>query len=296
MGIALALAAMLGFAANIVLTRYAVTRMPLEAGFFVVLATNIAFPGALCAIEFAARPTELALNWKGVGLFAVSGVIGTFMGRRFLFDAVRLLGPSRASVFHSSAPAFALFGAWLLAGERLGAYELVLCAVVWVGLWFTQPQAGTGGPALARDVWRKGMIAGLGAVAGFGFSNVLRGLAMREWSEALLGTVIATLAAVVLQVAVTRDWKRIAAHFRAADRTAIALYTGCGVATSLGSIFITLAMTHMEIGLAVLVVHTTPLVIFPVSVFVLGSRDELVPRTLFGAFLVLAGITLLAIR
>ena len=55
-------------------------------------------------------------------------------------------------------------------------------------------------------------------------------------------------------------------------------------------------MTRMEIGLAVLVVHTTPLVIFPVSVFVLGSRDELVPRTLFGAFLVLSGITLLAIR
>ena len=57
-----------------------------------------------------------------------------------------------------------------------------------------------------------------------------------------------------------------------------------------------LRLPHMEIGLAVLVVHTTPLVIFPVSVFVLGSRDELVPRTLFGAFLVLAGITLLAIR
>ena len=295
MGIALALAAMLGFAVNILLTRYAVARMPLEAGFFVVLATNVVFPGALCAVEFAARPTAFDWNWTGAGLFAVAGVVGTFMGRRFLFDAVRLLGPSRASVFHSSAPAFALLGAWLLAGERLGAYELTLCAVVWVGLWFTQPRAGTG-PALAREAWRKGMIAGLGAVAGFGFGNVLRGLAMREWSEALLGTVIATLAAVALQVVVTRNWARIAAQFRAADRTAIGLYVGCGVATSLGSIFVTLAMTHIEIGLAVLVVHTTPLVIFPVSVFVLGSREELVPRTLVGALLVLSGIALLAIR
>jgi drug/metabolite transporter (DMT)-like permease len=296
MGIALALAAMLGFAVNILLTRYAVARMPLEAGFFVVLATNIVFPGVLCGIEFAARPTAFSWNWTGTGFFAIAGLVGTFMGRRFLFDAVRLLGPSRASVFHSSAPAFALLGAWLLAGERLGAYELALCAVVWVGLWFTQPQAGIGGPALDREAWRKGMIAGLGAVAGFGFGNVLRGLAMREWSEALLGTVIATLAAVVLQVAVTRNWTKIAAQFRAADRTAIALYVGCGVATSLGSIFVTLAMTHMEIGLAVLVVHTTPLVIFPVSVFVLGSREELMPRTIFGALLVLCGITLLAIR
>ena len=48
-----------------------------------------------------------------------------------------------ASVFHSTAPAFALIGAWLLAGELLGPYEIALMAVVWVGLWLTQPRAGS---------------------------------------------------------------------------------------------------------------------------------------------------------
>jgi drug/metabolite transporter (DMT)-like permease len=296
MGVALALLAMFGFAANILITRYAVARMPVEAGFFVVLATNIVFPGTLFAVETAVRSAPFAWEWKGVGLFAIGGVVGTFLGRRLLFETVKLLGPSRASVFHSSAPAFALLGAWLLADERLGAYELALVAVVWIGLWFTQPRAGAASPALSREVLRRGMIAGVLTVAGFGFGNVLRGLAMREWSEALLGTVVSTVAAVACQVAVTRDWARIAAQFRAADRRAIALYVGCGVATSLGSIFVTLAMVHMEIALAVLIVHTTPLVIFPFSVFVLGSREELVPRTIFGAALVLAGIALLAIR
>ena len=295
MGVALALAAMLGFAVNILLTCYAVARMPVEAGFFVVLATNAVFPAALWAIELAVQPAPFVWNWKGAGLFAAAGVVGTFLGRRFLFDTVRLLGPSRASVFHSSAPAFALLGAWLLAGERLGVYELVLVAVVWIGLWLTQPAARAGAP-VATEVLRKGMIAGLLTVAGFGFGNVVRGLAMREWSEALLGTLLATLAACAFQIAATRDWARIRAQFRAADRAAIALYVGCGICTSLGSIFVTLAMTHMEIGLAVLVVHTTPLVIFPFSVFVLGSREELVPRTLLGALMVLSGIALLAIR
>lgn len=296
MGVTLALLAMLGFATNILLTRFAVARMPVEAGFLIVLATNIVFPAALFAIEMLVRSTPFVWDWKGVGLFAIGGVVGTFLGRRLLFDTVRLLGPSRASVFHSSAPAFALLGAWLLADERLGAYELALVAVVWVGLWFTQPRAGGSGPALPREVLRKGMIAGVLTVAGFGFGNVLRGLAMREWSEALLGTVVSTLAAVICQILVTRDWKRIGAQFRAADRRAVGLYVGCGLATSLGSIFVALAMLHMEIALAVLVVHTTPLVIFPVSVFVFGSREELVPRTIFGAVLVLVGITLLAIR
>jgi drug/metabolite transporter (DMT)-like permease len=295
MGIAFALLAMVCFAANIIITRFAVARMPVEAGFFVVLATNILFPAALFAVELGARQAPLFWNWKGAALFAVGGVIGTFLGRRFLFDAVRILGPSRASVFHSTAPAFALIGAWLLADEILGVYEIALMAMVWMGLWFTQPRAGSM-HALAPEALRMGFLAGLLTVAGFGFGNVLRGLAVRAWDEAVLGTVLSSVAAFLCQVVVTRHWDRVAAQLRAADRKALLLYVGCGVATSVGSIFVTLAMTRMEIALATLIVHTTPIVIFPVSVFLLRNREELTPRTVLGASLVLTGIALLAFR
>jgi len=297
MGTAFALLAMTCFASNILLTRYAVARLPVEAGFFIVLATNILFPALLFPAELAARAAPLSWSWKGAAVFALGGVIGTFLGRRFLFDTVRILGPARASVFHSTAPAFALLGAWLLAGERLGAYEIALMAVVWVGLWFTQPRAGSAGAsALTSAAVRRGLLAGLLTVAGFGFGNVLRGLAMRGWQEAVLGTVISSLAALACQLVATRDWIRIGMQLRGASRSAVVLYTGCGVTTSLGSIFVALAMNHMEIALAVLIVHTTPLVIFPVSVFVLKNREELNPRTLFGAGLVLSGIALLTLR
>lgn len=295
MGVGYALLAMVSFATNIVITRYAVARLPVEAGFFVVLSTNILFPAAIFAAELGLRAEPYAWHWPGAGLFAVSGLIGTFLGRRFLFDTVRILGPSRASVFHSTAPAFALIAAWLLAGEILGAYELALMAVVWLGLWLTQPRAGSL-QALPPEALKKGFAVGLLTVAGFGFGNVLRGLAMREWHEAALGTVIASLVAFAAQVAVTRNWPKIKAQLRGADRRALLLYTGCGIATSLGSIFVSLAMTKMEIALAVLVVHTTPLVIFPVSVFILKNREELNARTMLGAALVLAGIGFLLLR
>ncbi len=298
MGVALALVAMVFFASNILITRYAVARMPVDAGFFIVLATNILFPAVVFPFELAARAAPWSWDWKGAGLFVLGGVIGTFLGRRLLFDTVRLLGPSRASVFHSTAPAFALLGAWLLADERLGLYEIALMAVVWVGLWFTQPHSGAsaGSSRLSTANVRKGMLAGLFTVAGFGIGNVVRGLAMRGWEEAVLGTVIASAAAFACQVVATRDWGKVAAQLRRADRTALWLYVGCGVTTSLGSIFISLAMARMEIALAVLVVHTTPLLIFPVSVFILKNREELTQRTLLGAFLVLSGIALLAFR
>jgi len=295
MGIAYALLAMLAFATNIVITRYALARLPVESGFLVVLATNVLFPAALFAAELALRAAPYAWDWKGAGLFAIGGMIGTFLGRRFLFDTVKILGPSRASVFHSTAPAFALVAAWILAGEVLGGYEIALMAVVWLGLWFTQPRAGSR-HALAPQVLRRGLAVGLLTVAGFGFGNVLRGLAMREWSEAALGAVIASVAALGCQFAVTRNWAGVATQLRGAQVSALWLYIGCGIFTSLGSIFISLAMTQMEIALAVLVVHTTPLVIFPVSVFLLKNREELTPRTVLGAMLVLAGIAFLALR
>jgi drug/metabolite transporter (DMT)-like permease len=295
MGVTYALLAMLAFATNILITRFAVARLPVEAGFFIVLATNILFPAAIFLAELGLREAPWVWNWTGAWMFAVGGVIGTFLGRRFLFDAVKLLGPSRASVFHSTSPAFALVAAWLLAGEVLGATELALMAVVWVGLWLTQPRAGSL-HALSPDILRKGFIAGLLTVAGFGFGNVIRGIAMREWHEAALGTVIASVAAFACQVVVTRHWPRIAAQLRGADRTTILLYTGCGVFTSLGSIFVSIAMTKIEIALAVLVVHTTPIVIFPVSVWLLKNREELNLRTVLGAALVLAGIGFLAAR
>jgi drug/metabolite transporter (DMT)-like permease len=295
MGVTFALMAMLSFAANIMITRYAVARMPVEAGFFIVLATNILFPALLFPFELAARAAPWSWDWKGAGLFALGGIVGTFLGRRFLFDAVRILGPSRASVFHSTAPAFALVGAWLLADERLGWYEILLMAIVWLGLWFTQPRAGTVG-ALAPEAARRGYLVGIMTVAGFGLGNVLRGLAMRNWEEAVFGTVVSSIAALLCQVMATRDWPKIAAQFRAADRKALWLYVGCGVSTAFGSIFVALAMNYMEIALAVLIVHTTPLLIFPVSVFILKNKEELNARTVFGALTVLSGIALLAFR
>lgn len=298
MGVTFALFAMVFFASNILLTRYAVQRLPVEAGFLIVLATNVLFPLAVFPFELAAREPGFAWSWSGTGLFALGGVVGTFLGRRFLFDTVQLLGPARASVFHSTAPAFALVGAWLLADERLGWYEIGLMVVVWAGLWLTQPRAGKSAALRQVDAAtaRMGFIAGLLTVAGFGFGNVLRGLATRHWNEVVVGTVIASVAALLCQVVATRNWTRIRAQIAGADRGAWGLYIACGVTTSLGSIFVSAAMLKIEIALATLVVHTTPLVIFPVSVFILKNREELTGRTVTGALLVLAGIALLLFR
>ena len=298
MGVAYAILAMLSFASNILITRVALKRMSVDAGFPIVLAANVVLPGLLFALSEVERTAPFVWTWKGAGLFAIGGVVGTILGRRALFDAVKLLGAARASVFHSSAPAFAFLGAWLLAGETIGLRDIGLIVLVWVGLWLTQPPAGNrpGEEMFTPEMRRRGMIAGFIAVAGFGFGNVLRGLAVRSWDEVFFGTMLSSIAALTLQIIITRNWPKVLREWRIGGRTAIALYAACGTATGLGSIFVTYAMKNIPIGVAVLVVHTTPLVIFPVSVLVLKRREDLNARTLGGTGLVLAGVAALLLK
>ncbi len=297
MGVTFALLSMVCFASNILISRHAMARMPVDSGFFIVLGTNIVAGLVLFGAELMVRTTPFVFQWKESGLFIVGGTIGAFLGRRLLFDTVRLLGPARTSVFHSCAPVPTLVFAWVIVGETLGWYELALMAVVLAGLWITHPPQRDDTISRAdRATLRRGMVFGLLTITGFGASNALRGLAMRSWNEAIFGALLGGTAAFLMQVLITRDWGRIAEGFRKGGRAGVLLYFASGLATMGGAILIITAMNYMEIALATLITHTTPLVVFPVSLVLYRNREGLTPRTVAGVLLVLLGIALLALR
>ncbi len=297
MGIALALASMLCFAANIVVSRYAVTRMPVELGFLVVLAVNFLLGGALFGIDLLLRRAPFAIHWEQAGWFALAGIVGTYLGRRLLYDTIRVLGPARSSVFHSSSPVFTLIAAWVLVGEHLGGYQLGLMALVIGGLWTTQigARGGAARPPQGESL-RRGALYGVLTVSGFGVGNAIRGMAMRGWNEPVFGTLLGVSTAFLAQLLTTRNLPRKLAALRRADRAGLALYAASGVATILGQVFLLAAMRRMPIALAALVSMTTPLVIFPLSLFAFGNREGLTRYSALGAGMVLAGIALLALR
>ncbi|MGB5079276.1 MAG: DMT family transporter [Burkholderiales bacterium] len=298
MGITLALLAMLCFAANIFILRGAMARMAVESGFLVMLTVNVAFTAVVWGIELSLRSAPFAYQWEGAAWFLLSGVVGIYFGRRMLIDTIRTLGPARTSVLHSSSPVFTLIGAWVLVGERLGAYELALMVLVIVGLWVTQAPGG-GGLGESRpspDVLRRGAILGLLLVAAFGIGNAFRGVAIRSWHEAIFGTLFATGAAALCQAASIRDWPKVSADILRGDRRGLALFAASGIATACGSMLTTFAMGYVEIAIAALITFTTPIAVFPVSVFAFGNREGLNLRTAAGAAMVLAGIVLLALR
>ena len=297
MGIVFALLSMLCFAGNIFITRAAMSGMSANLGFPVVLAVNVIFAGLVFGIELLLTNTPFAFQWKAAGWFALSGVVGIYLGRRMLLDAVLILGPARASVLHTASPIVTMAAAWVLIGERLGLYELLLMGLVISGLLATQlPHASALPPSFDQATVRQAMTVSLLTVIGFGVGNAIRGMAMREWNEAAFGAALGSVAALLCQLATGGTLRQILEGLRKGDQKAIGLYAASGVATVSGTMFSAMAMNRIEIAVATVVTYTTPLVVFPVSAFLFKNREGLSLRTVAGAIIVLVGITLLAFR
>ena len=297
MGIVFALLSMLCFAANIFISRAAMSRMSPDIGFPVVLLVNIVFASLVFGAELLLTGAPFAFQARAAGWFVLSGVMGNYLGRRMLYDAVHVLGPARASLLHTTSPIVTLIAAWLLLGEALGVYELLLMALVIAGLMATQMQpAALSSPSRVRASVRKAMTLSALTVIGFGLAHALRGMAMREWNEAAFGAVLGAAAALLCQLATGTRVQATVAELRKGDQKAVRLYVASGVATVCGTMFSAMAMQRIEVAVATLVTHATPLVVFPVSVFVLKNREGLNAHTVAGALVVLLGITLLALR
>ena len=298
MGIVFALLSMLCFAGNMFVTRAAMSKLGANIGFPVVLAVNVLFAALVALVERQVTHAPLSFHWKGAAWFALSGVVGIYLGRRMLFDAVHRLGPARASVLHTASPVVTLIAAWFLVGERLGAYEFLLMALVMAGLLLTQlPSAGSA-PALDGDraAIRQALVLSLLTVVGFGVGNAIRGVAIRDWNEAALGAALGSGAALVCQLACESRMPALIQGLRQGDRSAIGLYALSGIATVSGTMFSAMAMHRMEIAIATVVTYTTPVVVFPVSALLYRNREAIRFRTVAGAAMVLVGIVMLAFR
>jgi drug/metabolite transporter (DMT)-like permease len=133
-------------------------------------------------------------------------------------------------------------------------------------------------------------------VIGFGVGHALRGMAMREWNEAAFGAALGSSAALVCQLATRSSVRTIVEELRKGDQKAFDLYVASGVATVTGTMSSAMAMQRIEIAIATLMTHATPLVVFPVSVFLYENREGLSFRTVAGAMVVVLDIALLAFR
>ncbi|MEO7456103.1 MAG: DMT family transporter [Gemmatimonadaceae bacterium] len=103
----------------------------------------ITMTGGVVPMLVAAAPSLLATNWGAVsmagwGAVAYSGLLALVVAYLFWYRGVRMLGPTRASMYSNLQPLFAIAAAWAFLGESPRALQLAGAACIVGGLLLTR--------------------------------------------------------------------------------------------------------------------------------------------------------------
>ncbi|QIN80021.1 EamA family transporter [Rubrobacter marinus] len=153
MGEVLAIAALVIYSCNIVVTKVASGRLDLNFGFLISVSMNVLFATVLFGGQLLIRQGDL--HWDGYGffLFVLAGIFSTYLGRWFFFDSIAKLGPAKASTFQTSNPLFTVIIAWLFLDESLSLLDIGAIATILFGLFLTSYVPG---PSPSRRQRRRG--------------------------------------------------------------------------------------------------------------------------------------------
>ncbi len=260
------------------------------AGLVVALA-QLAFGGG------AEPPTLRAVLW-----FAVAGIFSTYLGRWLVFKSIELMGPSRAAAVQCISPLIIAFFGWLLLGEVLATLGFVGMALGIVGLVTMtlggQPQlAGTPGrhPVRQGGFVFSSLLVGVGSAAAYSSSYVLRADAVREWNEPLLGSAIGALVGLATLLVASR--KQLGGYVREirANPGGARVYFAVGTMQFTAQVLVIASMRYIPAAVAGLISMSTPVLVMPMSYFLLRKQENLTPAAVLGICITLASLVLVVL-
>jgi drug/metabolite transporter (DMT)-like permease len=300
-GIALALVALVGFSANILVARVGGARVPIAAGYFVAVVVNVAAAALMLVADLAWRTEPLRWDAWGAVLFALSGFFSTYLGRFLMYESATRLGPARTSAFQVASPLFTFVIALAFLGEVLTPVALAGMVTTGCGLLLIS-LTGMGARPVARETGRRGSwlrsawLLGLGSSIAYAVGNVMRGAGVREWNEPIAGVLIGAASGIACHFALSRGHASMLRSLRTAHRGGLALFAVSGVLTIVAQVCTIAAMMVTPVSLVALITLCTPLLVFPASYFLLGNDERINARTLAGGALSIAGIAMIVLH
>jgi drug/metabolite transporter (DMT)-like permease len=272
LGVALALSATLCFSVAILLSTVGSRRLDSSAGALLAGAVNVPVGLLLVALQALVADVPAAPTLRGAVGFALGGLCGTFLGRWLFFSSIRLLGPTRATVFQTLSPLAAALMAWVFLGERLTLAGWLGMGLAAAGLAvMTQRGRGSAG---AGSLPRIALVFGFGSALAYAGSSIFRAWALDSWNEALAGAALGAVAGFL--VLLLAGWRRLPAV--RAQIVAQALLIA--------------SLAHIPVSLTVLLSSCTPLLVMPLSAWLLRRDETLDARAVVGVVVTCAGVAL----
>ena len=219
---------------------------------------------------------------------------------------------SRKRKFQTSNPAFTALIAWFFLGERLGAVDIAAIVAILVGLSLTSrrpPERGIEANVQPVDQdaiqdWPQsppkhrrtsplldsGVLLALSGTLAYAVSNILRGVAIDDWNEPLVGALAGALAGLIIYVALGSGARRFLRSVGDLDRKGVYLYAVSGVLTICAQACMIAAMWYLPVSIVIVITFSTPILVIPAGYFLLKNREGITLWTVLGSAAVLTGV------
>ena len=122
---------------------YSVGLQPVTERVDGITLSAVTMTGGIVPMVIVGAPSLLATNWAAVpplgwAAVAYSGLLALVVAYLFWYRGVRVLGPTRASMYSNLQPLFAMAAAWLLLGETPRVMQLAGATFIIGGLLLTR--------------------------------------------------------------------------------------------------------------------------------------------------------------
>ncbi|WP_166397697.1 EamA family transporter [Rubrobacter marinus] len=138
---------------------------------------------------------------------------------------------------------------------------------------------------------QSGIFLAVAGAAAYAVGNVLRGAAVQNWNEPILGGLIGATAGLIMHLSTSSMTRRFWSLLQGADRVGIFLYVLSGTMTVTAQICAIGSFHYMPVSIANLITLSTPVLVTPLSYFLLRNQEGINFLTVLGSVLVLSGIT-----
>jgi drug/metabolite transporter (DMT)-like permease len=288
-----------------------------DNGTFLSTFVNMVLFLILIAVLYAGHylPT---LTGTGFLLFLVAGLLTTFVGRSLHYEAIRVIGPSRAISLRMCSPIITVCLAFLFLSERFSVLQYVGASAIIGGVWMlSQETMGRGDLRVVQDARSRtdrtpdqredgvqsksglwlGVLFALSSAMSFGTGHFVRKVAVLEVPSPFWGMAIGTTAAwlaMAVQAVVRGDFRELCRdNFNV--RAPLWYFIYSGILNTVGQMSIYLAVFYAPVSTVQVLATSEVLSTLLISRLFLGTEEPLGWRVILCSVVICMGVVFMII-
>jgi drug/metabolite transporter (DMT)-like permease len=248
-----------------------------------VIGLAVAVPINFALVPFM-DPHWEQLNLGAIVGFVLGGLAGNAIGRQWLYQAIDLLGPARASVLRSASPIITTILALLLYQEAVTPVRWAAVLAIVLGGVLVSWSPGSG----ARGWMSAGVVFALAAAVSYGTRPIFVKFGLEQANLPLAGACIGAVVALAWGMIGDRSYLRETRL----DRSFRWFFIG-GVIQALALLALTFALSAGDVSLVYPLSTSAPLFTVLFSAVFLRGVEPIGRRLILGALAVVLGVVFL---